>query len=89
VITGGPGHDTLTGDAGFDRFVFLADPGTTDRISDFTDNGDQIDLTRFHLTEIASHITDTAAGALIDLGGGQTLLVSGITAAALVNDILL
>ncbi len=89
LITGGLGNDTLTGGAGFDRFIFQPNAGTADLITDFTDNGDHIDLTRFNLTDLSGHITDTVGGALIDLGGGQTLLVSGITAAALVNDILL
>ena len=89
LITGGLGNDTLNGGAGFDRFIFQPNAGTADLITDFTDNGDLIDLTRFNLTDLSGHITDTLGGALIDLGAGQTVLVSGITAAALLDDILL
>ena len=89
LITGGPGNDTLAGGAGFDWFVFQADAGTADLITDFTDDGDLIDLIRLHLTSLTGLITDTAGGALIDLGGGQTLLVAGITGAALADDILI
>ena len=45
TITGGAGDDTLTGDSGADTFVFGPGHGH-DRITDFTDGEDVIDLSQ-------------------------------------------
>ena len=77
VITGGAGNDTLYGGAGADRFVFAGGFGA-DVIGDFG-KGDTIDLSAFALGHVPT-VTDTAGGALIDMGGGNTILVAHVTA---------
>jgi Ca2+-binding RTX toxin-like protein len=77
VITGGAGNDTLYGGGGADRFVFAAGSGK-DVIGDFG-KGDRIDLEAYHFTTAPS-VSNVHGGALIDLGGGDTILVAGVTA---------
>ncbi len=77
VITGGAGNDTLYGGAGADRFVFGAGSGK-DVIGDFG-RGDTIDLGAYHF-DTTPGVTNVHGGALIDLGGGDTILVAGVTA---------
>ncbi len=77
VITGGAGNDTLYGGGGADRFVFAAGSGK-DVIGDFG-KGDRIDLDAYHFAA-APGVSNVQGGALIDLGGGNSILVSGVTA---------
>lgn len=77
VITGGAGDDTLYGGGGADRFVFARGSGN-DVIADFA-RGDRIDLSGYGF-DGAPAVADVHGGALIDLGGGDTILVSGVTA---------
>ncbi|WP_294196722.1 glycosyl hydrolase [uncultured Sphingomonas sp.] len=77
VITGGAGNDTLYGGGGADRFVFAEGSGK-DVIADFG-RGDRIDLTDYHFGT-APTVTNVHGGALIDLGGGDSILVAGVTA---------
>ena len=87
VLTGGTGRDVLIGGAGHDRFVFAPGAGPADEIRDFTP-GDRIDvsattLNAFSALTAAGALTDTAAGAVIDMaefGGGQITLTGVLMA---------
>lgn len=77
AIDGGRGNDILTGGAGADRFVFSGNFGR-DRISDFLQGGDTIDLrgvasiTSFRdLTR--NHLSTSGEDLRIDAGGGNTI----------------
>ena len=76
---GGRGDDTLIGSAGEDVFVFGPRDGR-DRIVDFANNTDRLDLTAFDFSDIGdvrSLARETRNGTLIDLsdhGGGSVLL---------------
>ncbi|KQN90933.1 hypothetical protein ASE95_11645 [Sphingomonas sp. Leaf231] len=77
VITGGAGDDTLYGGGGADIFAFARGSGK-DVIADFG-RGDRIDLDAWHSAG-APTVNDVHGGALIDLGGGNSILVAGVTA---------
>jgi Ca2+-binding RTX toxin-like protein len=87
VIDGGTGSDVLGGGAGTDRFVFQAASGQ-DTISDFA-AADVVVLTGLgfaSFSAVRAATTNTAAGSLIDLGGGNTILVQDYAKAAFVAD---
>ena len=78
VIEGGEGGDNLRGGEGADTFVFAAGHGN-DRIGDFTNGEDQIDLTQITGITAFGDLSITADGttAVIDLsdyGGGEIRL---------------
>jgi len=89
VLFDGPGNDRMTSGAGADNYYFNHGSGQ-DTITDFsaTDvlavahgvNGATIETA----ADLWNRLTDTAEGALLDLGGGNWVLLEGITA-ALVN----
>ncbi|MBD3763984.1 MAG: fasciclin domain-containing protein [Rhodobacterales bacterium] len=88
VIQGGLGLDTLKGGQDADTFVFAAGD-QADTILDFGRGADVIDLTAFGLADfdaVAALTTDTAKGALIDLGNGDSILLAGVDAADLTAD---
>ena len=76
-LTGDQGDDVLSGGAGDDRFIFDRNNGD-DRITDFTDGEDRIDLGDFSLSGFgALTLSSEADGVMIDLtahGGGTILL---------------
>jgi VCBS repeat-containing protein len=80
VLIGGPG-DTLTGDnGGPDTYLFRPGFGAN-TITDFDVNIDaiQIDKSIFgSVANLLSHTSDTAAGAVIDDGKGDTITLNGI-----------
>ena len=93
---GGSGNDTivgnevdnhLTGGAGADRFVFLANAGD-DVITDFslTTTKEVIDLTGVdglaNWNDVKALLTSSAQGAVLHLGEG-TVLISGVSVASL------
>lgn len=89
-IHDGGGADVLLGGAGADVFVFAAD-GAQDRIADFTDGVDRIDLSAWGRVYSASALTiqGTATGARISYGN-EVLLVdsaqgTGLSAATLTD----
>ncbi|MEL7100677.1 MAG: calcium-binding protein [Pseudomonadota bacterium] len=92
TIDGGAGHDTLTGGAGRDTFVF-AMGGGRDRITDFTDDEDtiQIDLPGAAPADVRAWLganTVVQGGNLVIDLGGATLTIDGLTDAnLLVNDL--
>jgi Ca2+-binding RTX toxin-like protein len=93
-MRGDAGDDTLTGGSGSDAFIFTRGAGS-DRIGDFTNGLDQIDVSAFALASFAALSTlaaDRSAGLLIDLRslGGGTVLVEGFLKAQLdAGDVIL
>jgi Ca2+-binding RTX toxin-like protein len=79
------GNDTLTGGSGDDLFVF-GDSSGDDLITDFTIDEDTLDLsgtvTDFSdAASVTAAASNTAGGLLIDLGGGNSVLLEGLTTA--------
>ena len=84
-LEGGSGADVLTGGAGDDLFRFASGDGA-DAIVDFADGEDRIDL-RGH-TGVGSFgdltIRQSSSGdAVIDLGGGDQLTLTGVQVSTL------
>jgi len=82
TLTGGAGDDILAGGAHKDTFVFASGSGN-DQITDFHLGLDVLDLSKSStdFSDLASVIavsTETAGGLLIDLGGGDSVLLVGI-----------
>ncbi|MEX2451143.1 MAG: hypothetical protein WD407_09840 [Rhodospirillales bacterium] len=85
TISGGAGNDTLTGGAGNDTFIIQ--DGTGDEvITDFvagTNTDDVIDLSGVaslnSFVDVFFATTDSGDGAVIDLGGGSTLTLQGVS----------
>jgi hypothetical protein len=87
------GASAMIGDIGDDIFVYARGGGVT-VISDFLPGSDQVDLTSiFSLTFIADALlfiptlfslsTQVGADVVIDFGGGDTLILSGVSKASL------
>ncbi len=84
----GAGADTLTGGAGADVFIFSRD-GAVDRIMDFQDGVDRIDVTdwgRMYTSQVLT-ITSTATGAEI-VYGDERLIVTSSTGTPLATSAL-
>ena len=86
LLNGGAGNDTLSGGAGSDVFHFEAASGQ-DTIRDF-DGGDTVEIAAgLNGSGIQSFddlsINDTAAGAEVELGGGNSVLIEGVSASDL------
>ena len=90
-LDGGEGADRLYGDEGSDVFIFDARHGD-DRILDFTNDEDQIDLSAFNLSGFdeltISSISDSVKIDLTEHGGGTILLKDFDIADLDVNDFL-
>jgi len=94
VLTGGTGNDTLYGyggddtlfgGAGADKFVFAHGTGQ-DTIGDFVSGTDKIDLTAFGFASYQAVINathDVGGNAVIDLGNGDQVTLTGVTTAQL------
>jgi hypothetical protein len=90
TLEGGAGNDILTGSTGADRFLFGSASGQ-DGISDFSiSQGDQISLlTNLNGSGIVdgasalSHLSDVSGNAVLDLGGGHTVTLTGVLTADL------
>jgi len=81
-LTGGTGDDTLTGGLGSDTFIFnTASEGVEhDTITDFQSGQDVVDLNGVGADfDVAAHLTQTEAGALLDTGTGQQILFANET----------
>jgi len=87
TLNGGHDDDVLTGGAGSDVFVFGRNAGN-DRITDFANSNDTIDLTAFGIkpSDFASIVSPTLSNAgggdtllnLADLGGQGSILIEGL-----------
>ncbi len=89
TIIGGRGNDTLTGNLGSDTFVFRDEEGA-DTLTDFTIGAD---LVRFEavdgfsdFTDVQAALSQQGADALLDLGGGHSILFEDVLASALTQD---
>jgi Ca2+-binding RTX toxin-like protein len=83
TLYGGGGDDTLTGGVGADTFVFSVNQGT-DRITDFANNVDKIDLRAFdfdNFTQLRALSSASALGVRIDLPG-EGMLYLGVLSLA-------
>ena len=85
TLLGGGGDDVLEGGAGADLFVF--DPGMGfDRVADFEPGVDRLLLRGLGVSDavgVVALAVGVPGGALIDFGGGQRLLLGGVSAARL------
>ncbi len=96
TLWGGPGNDLLHGGGGYDTFVYKKGDAT-DRIKDFQDNIDILDLSDWNLaspahamnfaTQVGSDVKFDFTG-IAGAGGGDILWVEGITISALQDDII-
>ena len=68
-INGGAGDDIMSGGMGADRFIFEADHGT-DRVNDFTDGTDLIDLSALGIAFADLTLIQTSQNVEIDTGEG-------------------
>lgn len=89
TLNGGAGNDTLIGGQHADHFVFDSGSGD-DTVADFELSKDVLDLsgTETDFTDIASVAavaSETETGLLIDLGGGDSLLLSNLTLSGLAD----
>lgn len=92
TLSGGTGNDVLTGGRGMgvgdgvtDIFVFAPGDGW-DRVKDFEDGIDRLDLTAFALADADAAralASDAATGLRLDFGGGDVLFLDGMTKAQL------
>lgn len=104
ILFGGAGNDSLTGGAGSgfldglrDTFVYsdtAAGGGGFDRIKDWENGTDKIDLTAFNFTDFNADVlplaSDISGGLRISFGGGDVLFVEGFLLADFdVSDVLL
>jgi serralysin len=83
TLTGSAGDDTLRPGAGADVLVFASGSGE-DVVSGFETEDDTLDLsattTDFtNLASVQAAASNTAGGLLIDLGGGDSLLLADLT----------
>jgi VCBS repeat-containing protein len=84
VLIGGMG-DRLTGGSGPDTFLFRPDFGAN-TITDFDVNNDTVQIAKsvFHnLSDLFAHTSNSAAGAVINDGEGNTITFTGVTVAQL------
>lgn len=87
TLDGGTGSNLLYGGDGTDTFIISVDAGDTDNIADFSVGAEVIDLTAFtsfeEFADLSPGISQEGDDTEIDLGGGQTLILLGVTAASL------
>ena len=83
MLQGFAGNDTLFGGGGSDTFVFAAGTGQ-DVVSDFASGTDHLDLSAFGFGSFAAvqaAMHDDGGNAVIDLGGGNTVTLTGVLSA--------
>ncbi|MEP3889307.1 MAG: hypothetical protein ABJN69_02500 [Hellea sp.] len=78
-INGGAGDDIMSGGLGTDRFIFEADHGT-DRINDFTDGTDLIDLSALGIAFADLTLVQTSQNVEIDTGEGIIIVNNAMVA---------
>ena len=83
-LSGGRGDDTLAGGEGADTFRFVAGGGH-DTITDFRPlEGDRLDLANTshdftNWVDVANHGYNFDGGSVLDLGGGDTVTLMGVS----------
>lgn len=83
TLRGGTGMDTITTGAGNDILQYSAGDGA-DIITDYMDGSDKFDLGSFGTNFASLVITDDGFGnAVIDMGGGDTMTLTGVNSAVL------
>ncbi len=90
-LEGGKGNDILTGGADADIFVFLRG-GDTDRITDFRNNVDEIDLVGFNLGSVSAALdfaTQVGADTVFDFGRDDILIIEDTVKSVLADDLLI
>ncbi len=84
ALKGDAGDNKLTGQEGADLFIYS---GGADTVTDFSQtDGDRIDLAGTGLTtwaQLQPLISQNGGGTLIDFGSGNTMTLTGVTAANL------
>lgn len=92
TLVGGAGNDTLTGGDGADIYQFTNSSGA-DVIADFNAASDTIrlqsNINDTGVTDAASmlsRVSTVAGNAVIDLGNGNTITLTGVSASALTAD---
>jgi serralysin len=95
TLMGDKGNDTLEGGDGADVFQFASGSGV-DVIDDFNLAADLIALEAglngggIHAAvDVLAHASDTAEGAVIDLGSGHSVLLQNVSASQLTQDMFL
>jgi Ca2+-binding RTX toxin-like protein len=80
-INGRGGNDMLFGEGGADTFVFSSGNGQ-DTVGDFVSGSDKLDLSAFGFADFAAvqaATNDVGGNAVIDLGGGNSVTLTGVT----------
>ena len=92
-LDGGTGNDNLTGGGGADIFVYRNSDYGYDRVKDFEIGIDKIDVTHFgfsSFSQVQDLASDTDFGLRIDFGGGNVLMLEGLSEAELsASDVLI
>ena len=91
TLYGGAGTDRLTSGAGADVFVFGAGGGA-DRVLDFTDGSDRINLTAYGFTSLAAakaHFADVGADCVFTFGTDSLTLSNFQTSLIGASDLIL
>jgi Ca2+-binding RTX toxin-like protein len=84
TLQGGQGDDSLIGGIGADHFMFSADSGAIDVITDFAVGEDKIDLTAMAgVSFISLSLNNNGGNAIIGLGNGQSIQLSGVNSGSL------
>ena len=89
-LKGDAGNDTLNGGGGSDVFIFTKQ-GNQDRIKDFQNNIDTIELRGFGVSNFAQareRATQNGEDVIFDLGNGDRLIVENTTINALADDVI-
>ena len=94
TLNGGDGNDLLQGDAGADKFIFGPNSGK-DVISDFNvSQGDKIQIAYglngiLSATEALAKVHDIDGSAVVDLGEGAQIVLTGVLSANLNSNIFI
>ena len=91
LLIGGAGNDNMTGGAGKDSFFFNENDSGYDRILDFELGVDTIGLAggvydAVNLSQVLAVASDTSAGVRLNFGGGNVILIEGVSEAQLTDD---
>ena len=83
TLYGGGGDDSFTGGAGADAFIFAAGH-SDDRVTDFSLTEDELRLTNtttdfIDSDDVTAAATEQNGGLLIDLGGGDSVFLEGLS----------